>query len=101
MRNSNSAILRHARVALEHRVLDFDRATHGVHDAAELHNRTVAGALDHTPLVDGDGGIDQVAAQGSEPRESAILVSPGESAEADDVRRQDRRKLSSFAHHDP
>jgi hypothetical protein len=37
---------RDARVALDHGVLYFDRAAHRVHDAAELDDAAVAGALD-------------------------------------------------------
>ena len=42
----DAAILGHAGVALDHRVLNFDGAAHGVDDAAELDDRAVAGALD-------------------------------------------------------
>ena len=46
----------------------LDRASHGVDDAAELNEGAVAGALDDAPVVDGDGRINQIAAQGSEAR---------------------------------
>ena len=49
---------RHTRVALDHAVLHFDRAAYGVHDAPELDDRAVAGALDDAPIVGGDGRID-------------------------------------------
>ena len=45
------AVLRHAGVALDHGVLHFDRAAHGVDDAAEFDDRAVAGALDDPPVV--------------------------------------------------
>ena len=37
---------RHAGVALDHRVLELHRTTHGIDDTAEFHERAVAGALD-------------------------------------------------------
>ena len=80
------------------RVLDLDRAAHGVDDAAKLDDRPVAGALDHAAVVDGDGRIDEIAAQRAQPRQRAILVRAGQAAEADDVRGQDRREFASFRH---
>ena len=59
----DAAIGRQAGVALDHAVLHLDRATHRVDDAAKLDKDPVAGALDHTAVMGGDGGIDQVAAQ--------------------------------------
>jgi hypothetical protein len=58
----DSPILRHAGIALEHRVLHLDRATNGVDDAAKFDDRAAAGALDDAPIVHGDRGINQVAA---------------------------------------
>ncbi len=94
-------VLRHAGVALDHRVLDLDRATHGVDDAAEFDQRPVAGPLDHAPVVDGDGRVDQIAAQRAEPGERAVLVRAGETAESDHVGGEDRGKFSRFGHHAP
>jgi hypothetical protein len=51
------AVLWHAGVALDHGVLNFDRATHGIDDAAEFDDRADAGALDYAALVNGDGRI--------------------------------------------
>ena len=50
-------------VALDHAVLDLDRAAHRVDHAAKLDKDAVAGALDDAPAMRGNGGIDQVAAQ--------------------------------------
>ena len=50
-------------VALDHRPLDFNGAVHRVHDAAELDNRAVPGALDDAPVVHGDGRIDEIASE--------------------------------------
>ena len=94
----DAAVVRHAGVALDHRVLHFDGAAHGVDDAAELDERAVAGALDDAPVMHGDGRIDQIAAQRPQPRQRAILVRAGEPAVADHVGGQDRRELAGFTH---
>ena len=52
-------------------VLDFDGAAHRVDHAAELDDAAVAGALDDASVMDGDGGIDQIAAE----RRAAAQVS--------------------------
>ena len=52
----------HAGVALDHGVLHFERAAHRVDHAAELDDAPVAGALDDPAVVDGDCGVDQIAA---------------------------------------
>ena len=90
----NSPVLRHAGVALRHRVLHFDRAPHRVDHAAELDDGAVAGALDHPALVHGDGGIDEIAAQRPEPREGAVLVGAGQPAKADHIGSEDRGELA-------
>jgi hypothetical protein len=63
---------------------------HRVDHAAEFDEAAVAGALDDAPVVRGDGGIDQIAAQPPEPRQGAVLVGAREPAVADDVGHQDR-----------
>jgi hypothetical protein len=40
---------RHAGVPLDHAVLQFDRASYGVDDAAELDENPVAGPFHHAP----------------------------------------------------
>ena len=97
----DAALGRHARIALDHGVLHFDRTAHRIDHAAELDQRAVAGALDHPAVVHGDGRIDEVAAQRPQPRQGAVLVGAGQAAEADDVRRQNRDELAGFAHHAP
>jgi hypothetical protein len=89
---------RHAGVALDHAVLHFDRAAHGVHDAAELDDRAVAGALDDAPVMHRDDGVDEIPAKGSQARKDAILVRACEPAVACDIRHQNRRELSGLAH---
>ena len=87
-----------AGVALHHRVLDFDRAAQCVDHAAEFDERAVAGALHHAPTVNGDSGVDQVAAQRPQSRENTVFVSPREARIADDIGSEYRRKLTGFAH---
>ena len=82
----DAAVLGHAGVAFDHGVLNFDGAANGVDDAAELDDRAVAGALDHAPMMHGDGRVDQVAAQRSQPRQDAILVRAGKPGVADHIR---------------
>ena len=94
----NALIGRDARIALDHRALDFDRAARRIDHAAKLDDAPVAGALDHAAVVHGDGRIDQVAAERPQPRQGAILVRSGEPAVADDIDDQDRRYLSGLAH---
>ena len=86
----DSSLGRHTGVALGHAVLHFDRAAHGVDDAAELDEDAVAGALYDASVMSVDSGIDQIAAQPPQPRQRATLVRPREPAVADDVGDQDR-----------
>jgi hypothetical protein len=58
----NPPIFGHAGVAVDHVVLNRDRAAHRVDDAAELTNEPVAGALDGAPMMRSDRRIDQIAA---------------------------------------
>jgi hypothetical protein len=76
---------RQARIAFDHAVLHFDRAAHGIDDAAELNESAVPGSLDDAPVMQGDGRVEQVAAQRTQPRQGAILVRAGEPAIADHV----------------
>jgi hypothetical protein len=97
----NAALGRQARVALDHAILHFDRAAHGVDHAAEFNHAAVAGAFDDAAVMEGDGRIDQVAAERPEPRQNAILVRSREPAIADNVRNQNRRNLPGLAHGAP
>ncbi len=90
--------VRKARVALNHRVLDFGRATHGVDHAAELDDCAIARAFDDAAAVHGDGRVDQIAAKRPEARKDTVLVSAGKAAIFDDVSRQNRSKFPCFGH---
>ena len=85
----DAAVLRHAGIALDHAVLHLNGAAHGVHHTAELDQRSIPCALDHAPVVHGDGRIDQVAAQCPQPRQSTIFIRAGEPAVPDHVCSQD------------
>ena len=56
-------VRRHAGIALNHAVLHFECAAHGVNDAAELNDAAVAGALDNPSVMHGDRGVNHIAAQ--------------------------------------
>jgi hypothetical protein len=94
----DAAIFGDAGVAVDQRVLDFDRAAHGVDDAAELDEQSVAGALNDAPVMHGDCRVDEVTAQRPQPRQDGIFVRAGEPAIADHVRAKDRRKFPRLAH---
>ena len=94
----DAAVLRHAGIALDHAVLHLDGAAHGVHHAAELDQRSIPCALDHAPVVHGDGRIDQVAAQCPQPCQGTIFVRAGEPAVPDHVGGQDGGQLAILAH---
>ena len=82
----DALVERDARIALDHGVLHFERAAHRVDDAAELDDAAVAGALDDAAMMHGDRGIDQIAAQRAQSRQSSIFVRAGEPAVADHIR---------------
>jgi hypothetical protein len=92
----NAALRRQAGVALDHAVLHFDRAAHGVDHAAKFDEAAVPGALDDAPVMQGDGRIDQVAAQRPKPRQNAILIRPREPAVADDICDPESPRSSAF-----
>ena len=94
----DAALGRHAGVALDHAVLHLDRASHRVDDAAKLDEAAVAGALDDAPMMRGDGGVNQIAAQRPQPRQRALLVRPSEPAVADDIGDQDRCDFPGLGH---
>ena len=94
----NAALGLKAGVALQHAVLHFDHAAHGVDPAAKLNDSSVASALHHAPTVNCDYRVDQIAAERSQPRQYAILVRAGKSAVPDHVRHQNRREFPGLGH---
>jgi hypothetical protein len=85
-------------VALDHAVLNFDRAAHRVDHAAELDETSVAGALHDAPMMGGDGRVDEVAAQAPQARQRAILVGAGKPTVADNICDQYCCELPGLAH---
>ena len=94
----DAPVLRHAGIALDHTVLHLDGAADGVYHAAELDQSPIARTLYDAAVVHSDGRIDEVAAQGPQPRQGAIFVRTCEPAVADHVSGQDRNQLPVLAH---
>ena len=92
----DAALRRQPSVALDHAILDFNRAAHGVDHRAKLDNCPIAGALDDAAAMHGNDWVDEIAAQRPKPRKQAILVSSGKPAETDDVGDQYCCDLSGF-----
>ena len=99
MRNTIRRSSGKTRIALDHAVLQFDGATHGVDDAAKFDKESVAHAFDDAPVMDGDGRIDEIAAQRPQARQRAILIRAGEPAKSHHICGEDRRELPYFAHY--
>jgi hypothetical protein len=59
----DTSLSRHVGVVLDHAALHFDGAADGVDHAAKFGEEPIPGALDHAPFVNGDGRVDQIAAQ--------------------------------------
>ena len=72
----DAALRRQARIAFDHAVLHLDGAAHGVNHAAKLDEAAVASPLDDASVMQGDGRVEQVAAQRPEARERAISSAP-------------------------
>jgi hypothetical protein len=58
----DASIGRQACIALDHAAPHLDCATYSFNDAAEFDQSAIAGSLDDTPVMYGDGWIDQIAA---------------------------------------
>jgi hypothetical protein len=94
----DAALRRNPGVALDHAELHLDRAAHRVDNGAEFDQRTVASPLDDAAVMNGDGRVDEVAAECPQPRERAVFVRAGEPAETDHVGRENRCELPGLAH---
>ena len=57
----DAALGRNTGIALDEAVLHFDGAAHGVDDAAELDEASIASALNDTAMMSADCGVDQIA----------------------------------------
>jgi hypothetical protein len=74
----------------------FDEARYG--PASETVQGAVAGALDDAATTRGDGRIEEVAPQGSEPRERAFLVGSSEARIAYNVGDENGGEFADFGH---
>jgi hypothetical protein len=94
----DAALGRQPSVALDHAVLHVDGAADGVDDASELDEDAVAGTLDDAAMMQGDGWINQVAAQRPQPRQRSLLVGSGKPALASHIGRQNGREFAGLRH---
>jgi len=85
-------------IALDHRRLHLDGAAHGIHNAPELGERAVSRPLDDASAVHGDGRIDEIAAERSEPGQGAVFIGPGKPAVPDHIRGQDCSEFPLLGH---
>ena len=76
-------------------------AAHRVDDAPKLDDAAIAGALDDAAMVNGDCGINQIAAQRAQSRQGSIFVRASQPAITDHIRDQNRRNFPGFAHGAP
>ncbi|BCH15803.1 hypothetical protein MesoLjLa_26540 [Mesorhizobium sp. L-2-11] len=86
----DAAVLGHAGVALDHAILHFYGAAHGIYHTAEFDQRTIACALDHSTVVNGDGRVNQVAAKCPQPGQSTIFIRARQPAVPDHISGKDR-----------
>jgi hypothetical protein len=78
IRKDDLSVLGDSGVALDYRVLRFDRTPHGVDCAAELDDASVAGALDDAAIMHRNRGVNEIAAQRPQSRQNAIFIRAGE-----------------------
>ena len=97
----DAALGRKASVALDHAVLHLDGAAHGVDHATKLDDAAVAGALDHAPMMHGDGGIDQIASERRAAAQGPLLVGAGKPAVSDHIRRKNGCEFPGLRHGSP
>ena len=90
-----------AGIALDHAVLHFDGAAHGIDDAPEFDQSTVPGSLHDAAVMHGRSWIDQVATQRPQPRQRAIFVGARQPAESDYIRCQNRGEFARLRHDGP
>ena len=92
---------RQASVALDHAVLHLDGAADGIDHAAELDEDAVAGPLDDAAVMQGDGRVDQIAAERPQPRKRPLLVGTGKLAVSGYIRRKNGCEFPGLRHGSP
>ena len=85
-------VLGNSGVAGRHIPLDFGGAFDRIHDARKLDQHSVAGQLDDSALMLGNGRVDQFRAMAFEVRQCADLISAHQAAVTDNVGGHDRGK---------
>src|SRR6266446_3730797 len=84
---------RHLRAVLRHLALHLDCTAYRIDNAVELDQQTVAhGSHDAAPVRD-DREINEIAPDGVQRRQGALLVYPHQAGIADDIRTHDDGKL--------
>ena len=74
----DAALGRKTGVAFDEAGLHLGGAAHRIDHAAKFDQAAVTSSLDDASVMQGDGRIDEVAAQRPEPRQGAILIRPHE-----------------------
>ena len=74
------ALRREASVPLRHAVLNFNGTAHCIDHAAELDQGSIASALHHAPVMHGNGRVDEITPQCTQPSQRAILIGTSEAA---------------------
>jgi len=94
----DAALGRQASIALDHPVLHFNCAAHGVDHTSELDEDAIARPLNYAAMMQSDGGVEQIAAQRTQPRQRPLLVGRGKPAVSGDIGRQNRREFPGLGH---
>ena len=81
--------------------LDLSRYSCNYKIWREFYDAAVAGAPDDTTTMDGDGGVEHIAAERTQPRKRAFLVGSGKLAVSGYVRRENCRELPGLGHECP
>jgi hypothetical protein len=85
-------------IALDHPALDLDGATHAIHNAGKLRQKTVAGVLYGAPPVLADLRLDQLLEVRFEPFVRPLLIRSHKPTVARHVGGQDRGEAADRGH---
>jgi hypothetical protein len=70
----------YASIALDHAVLDLNSAADRIDNASELDENAVSGPLEDPAVMQSDGRVDEIAAEGAQSGKRPLLVDSGELA---------------------
>jgi hypothetical protein len=82
----DAPLWRQTGVALEHSILHLDGAAHRIDDASKLDDGPIAGPLDDAAMMHSDDRVNEIATEGSEPRQDSVLIGARKPRIADDIR---------------